>query len=158
MWRAETSEQCLDIYRGFPSQPRLVPGGYIMTYIIIYGSHFSSLLSVIIIYYHHYPRQNPRLCFLLLSFIIIIIILSFYYPITYPIKCHCYPIEESPSEANHQSTEASWANLEVLMWSLHSWSLVPPNRSCPQAWGFLSNIPSGKLTKRPWKSPIFRGN
>lgn len=143
MWRAETSEQCLDIYRGFPSQPRLVPGGYIMTYIIIYGSYFSSLLCIIIIYYHHYPRQNPRFCFLLLSFIIIIIILWFYSPITYPIKCHWYPIEESPSEPNHHFRSqlgASWANLEVLMWSLHSWSPVPPNRSCPQAWGCLSNI------------------
>lgn len=59
MWRAETSEQCLDIYRGFPSQPLLVPGGYIMTYIIIYGSYFSSLLSILIIYYHHYPRKIP---------------------------------------------------------------------------------------------------
>ena len=89
--------------------------------IIIILEKSQVLLLIIIIYYHHYH---------------LMVLLSY----SYPIKCHCYPIEESPSEPKHPFRSASWASLEVLMWSLHSWSLVPPNRSCPQASGFLSNI------------------
>ena len=80
--------------------------------IIIILEKSQVLLLIIIIYYHHYH---------------LIVLLSY----SYPIKCHCYPIAESPSEPNQHFRLASWPSLEVLMWSLHSWSLVPPNRSCP---------------------------